>query len=37
MIRAVRRADAPTAEIAREYNDLKAFWGVTPYLETLLA
>ena len=36
MIRAVRRAHPGDAEFVREYLDLKAFWGVTPYLETLL-
>jgi len=38
MIRAVR-ADLPPAvraTAAREYRDLTAFWGVTPYLATLL-
>ncbi len=36
MIRAVKRTEAGEAEFVKEYNDLKAFWGVTPYLETLL-
>ena len=37
MIRAVRAGAVPGADaFAREYHDLKAFWGVTPYLETLL-
>jgi hypothetical protein len=36
MIRAVRRTNPGEAEFVREYLDLKAFWGVTPYLETLL-
>lgn len=36
MIRAVRRAGIPTADFEREYASLKAFWNVTPYLETLL-
>ncbi len=36
MIRAVRRADLENATFIEEYNALKAFWGVTPYLETLL-
>lgn len=36
MIRAVKREAMPEAGFAREYADLKAAWGVTPYLETLL-
>lgn len=36
MIRAVRRGTPGEAAFVQEYNDLKAFWGVTPYLETLL-
>jgi SAM-dependent methyltransferase len=36
MIRAVRREPVDTAAFAAEYRDLKAFWGVTPYLEDLL-
>lgn len=37
MIRAARRDDRQVVEdFAREYLALKAFWGVTPYLETLL-
>ncbi|MCZ7546828.1 MAG: hypothetical protein M5R40_26395 [Anaerolineae bacterium] len=39
MIRAVRHDSddgAGDADAAREYRDLKAFWGVTPYIETLL-
>ncbi len=36
MIRAVKRTEVGEAEFVKEYNDLKAFWGVTPYLETLL-
>ncbi len=35
LIRAVRRGGS-TADFAQEYAALKAFWGVTPYLETLL-
>ncbi len=36
MIRAVKKTAVGEAEFVKEYNDLKAFWGVTPYLETLL-
>jgi SAM-dependent methyltransferase len=36
MIRAVRREQQDTAQFVREYADLKRYWGVTPYLETLL-
>ena len=39
MIRAVKRDEAApfdASDLAREYDALKAFWGVTPYLETLL-
>ncbi len=36
MIRAVKKTEVGEAEFVKEYNDLKAFWGVTPYLETLL-
>jgi SAM-dependent methyltransferase len=36
MIRAVRRTAPGGPAFAREYADLKAFWNVTPYLETLL-
>ncbi len=36
MIRAVRRSQGINTSAAREYLDLKRFWGVTPYLETLL-
>jgi SAM-dependent methyltransferase len=36
MIRAVRQSQARPASAVREYLDLKRFWGVTPYLETLL-
>jgi SAM-dependent methyltransferase len=36
MIRAVKRADPGDSNFVQEYLDLKAFWGVTPYLETLL-
>lgn len=39
LIRALRRAGESrrgTAQAAQEYAALKAFWGVTPYLETLL-
>lgn len=36
MIRAVKRTAPGEAEFVKEYADLKAFWGVTPYLETLI-
>ncbi|MEQ8674907.1 MAG: SAM-dependent methyltransferase [Aggregatilineales bacterium] len=36
MIRAIRRDPVDTAAFVEEYLALKAFWGVTPYLETLL-
>jgi SAM-dependent methyltransferase len=36
MIRAVRRTKPGEREFVQEYNDLKAFWGVTPYLEIVL-
>jgi SAM-dependent methyltransferase len=36
MIRAVRRTKPGDREFVREYLELKSFWGVTPYLETLL-
>ena len=36
MIRAVRRTAPGERQFVREYNQLKQFWGVTPYLETLL-
>jgi hypothetical protein len=36
MIRAVKRPSPGAGEAAREYDSLKAFWGVTPYLEKLL-
>ena len=36
LIRAVRRGKPGDAAALREYEDLKAFWGVTPYLEKLL-
>ncbi len=36
MIRAVRRSQWNKARYMQEYLDLKAYWGVTPYLETLL-
>jgi protein-L-isoaspartate O-methyltransferase len=37
MIRAVKRTDHGGKKFLREYNDLKAFWGVIPYIEKLLA
>ena len=36
LIRAVRRGPTTNASAAHEYLELKNFWGVTPYLETLL-
>jgi len=36
MIRAIKRTAPGEAEFIEEYNALKAFWGVTPHLETLL-
>jgi SAM-dependent methyltransferase len=36
MIRAVKKLPAGDAAFAEEYAALKGFWGVTPYLETLL-
>jgi SAM-dependent methyltransferase len=36
MIRAVHREQGVNASAVREYLELKQFWGVTPYLETLL-
>ncbi len=36
MIRAVHRAGIPTGQAIREYQELKSFWQVTPYLERLL-
>ena len=36
MIRAVRNDAPPTAALIAEYRALKAYWGVTPHLETLL-
>ena len=36
MIRAIRRTQRDKARYLQEYQDLKAYWGVTPYLETLL-
>jgi hypothetical protein len=36
MIRAVRRTQWDKARYIQEYLDLKKYWGVTPYLETLL-
>ena len=36
MIRAVKKTAVGEAEFVQEYAALKAFWGVTPYLETLL-
>jgi hypothetical protein len=36
LIRAVRSAKAGETKFVQEYNELKAFWKVTPYLEELL-
>lgn len=36
MIRAVKGDGAGSAKAARDYQQLKAYWGVTPYLETLV-
>lgn len=36
MIRAVKTTAPGEARFVEEYRALKAFWGVTPYLETLL-
>ena len=36
MIRAVRGSQRNKARYIQEYLDLKKYWGVTPYLETLL-
>jgi hypothetical protein len=36
MIRAIDRQAPPTAALIEEYRAMKAYWGVTPYLETLL-
>ncbi|HVB74471.1 MAG TPA: SAM-dependent methyltransferase [Ktedonobacteraceae bacterium] len=36
MIRAIRRAQPGNPVYVQEYLDLKRYWGVTPYLETLL-
>jgi SAM-dependent methyltransferase len=36
LIRAVRSAKVGETKFVQEYNELKAFWKVTPYLEELL-
>lgn len=36
MIRAVKRPNLDNAAFLEEYNALKAFWGVVPYLERLV-
>lgn len=36
MIRAVKKTEPGEAQFVQEYAALKAYWGVTPYLETLL-
>jgi hypothetical protein len=37
MIRAVYKGQVGMVSAVSEYQALKTFWGVTPYLETLLA
>jgi hypothetical protein len=37
MIRAVKFADPGDPQMIREYEALKAYWGVPPYMERLLA
>jgi hypothetical protein len=38
MIKAVRRTgESPVCEVDEDYDDLVRGWGVTPYLQTLLA
>lgn len=36
MLRAVKRPNVADPRLVREYTELKQFWNVTPYLETLL-
>ena len=36
MIRAVKSVPPGDRQFVREYNELKQFWGVTPYIERLL-
>ena len=36
MIRAVKTSPPGDPQFVREYNELKQFWAVTPYIETLL-
>lgn len=36
MIRAVYTGSKPSATLIDEYQQLKSYWGVTPYLETLI-
>ncbi|OLB53668.1 MAG: hypothetical protein AUI01_11400 [Ktedonobacter sp. 13_2_20CM_2_56_8] len=36
MIRAVKRTKPGDSHFLQEYEELKAFWGVTPYIEKLL-
>jgi SAM-dependent methyltransferase len=36
MIRAVKREQRDGVKYIREYLDLKNYWGITPYIETLL-
>jgi SAM-dependent methyltransferase len=36
MIRAIQAAKPGDPQFVREYNELKQFWGVTPYIERLL-
>ena len=37
LIRAVLRSGSPSPRVAEEYAAMKAFWGVTPYLEKLIS
>jgi len=36
LIRAVKAVEPGDRQFVREYNELKQFWGVTPYIERLL-
>jgi hypothetical protein len=36
MIRAVKAVPLGDEQFVGEYNELKQFWGVTPYIEKLL-
>jgi hypothetical protein len=37
MIRAIKHSEHGSKKLLREYDDLKAFWGVRPYIEKILA